>query len=143
MTFSLSHLSGWFRLFTPFFKWRTVYRSGNLDRVLVLLAGGEDTLPLHVVIRLVLLNIDLNLFLLQATTEDTGKYTVTATNVGGSVSSTVAVTVEGKSTQAPEIGAQAPEIGEMPKPQNLKPGDTLTLTCKIIGKIFMGEKRVS
>ena len=65
---------------------------------------------------------------LQATAEDSGKYTVTATNVGGSVSSTVAVTVEGKT-------AEAPEIGEMPKPQSLKSGDTLTLTCKIMGKI--------
>ena len=44
------------------------------------------------------------------------------------MSSTVSVTVEGKV-------AEAPKLAELPKPQNIKPGETLTVSCKIMGEL--------
>ncbi len=64
----------------------------------------------------------------QATGEDSGKYTVTASNEGGSVSSTVSVMV------TTQVTAEAPSLAEMPKPITVKIGETITITCKILGK---------
>ncbi len=75
-------------------------------------------------------------FCQQASVEDSGKYTVTATNEGGSVSSTVAVTVESRV-------AEAPKLAQLPKPQNISAGETLSLTCKIMGEFHRSRKPAS
>ncbi len=60
---------------------------------------------------------------------------MTAKNAGGSVSSTVAVTVEARA-------AEAPSLAEMPKPQHVKAGETLTLSCKIKGQYADDKLRI-
>ncbi len=60
--------------------------------------------------------------------EDAGKYTIKASNDGGSVSADVEVTVTAT------VLTEAPRMLDAPKPISVKEGDTITIACKIAGQ---------